>query len=110
MVAFHGDEKFANSEEGYDHNEPPKDHVDSDASRPPLEFEDFKHLIDTRGGYLQMTEMATGLEDFEQEYLLEYELEKQVFEKRKEIFEGLGMEVPAYILAMEPLIPGLETK
>jgi hypothetical protein len=47
-----GDEVFLNSEEGYDQNLPPEDHEDVDLTGPqPLEFEEFKHLIDTRGRY-----------------------------------------------------------
>ena len=59
-----GDEKYPPDEDGGDINEPPILRME-EGVEPPLEFEDFKNVIDTRGGYLQ--HLATSINCFEQE-------------------------------------------
>lgn len=53
-VPQEGDEETENIEDGYDENPPPEDHPDWDTEgRQPLDFDEFKRDIDTRGGYVQ---------------------------------------------------------
>jgi hypothetical protein len=106
-----GDEVFKNSEEGYDENAPPEDHEDVDETGPmPLDFEEFKHKIDTRGGYLQMGESADSPEDFANERKWSADLETQLRNKMAEHSEQNVAETEQYVQASMPLIPDLELK
>lgn len=106
-----GDEVFENSEEGLDINEPPLDHEDVDETGPqPLDFEDFKHTIDTRGGYLLLDNLAQSVDDFAKETEEAWGLEKQIREHRNKAYTDEGLVVPQYIQAEEQLIPDLELK
>ena len=64
-----GDEEFSDAEVDFDNNESPELHSDSIQVPAPMDFEDFKHDIDTRGGYLfELTgEEAKDPSDFETE-------------------------------------------
>ena len=106
-----GDEVFPNSEEGYDQNEPPEDHEDVDPDGPqPLELDEFKHLIDTRGGYLHMGAEATCVDDFRQELETTYEMEGKAFEICRKAYQDGGVLMPQYVQISAPVIPDLETK
>jgi hypothetical protein len=102
-----GDELFPNSEKGYDQNVPPEDHEDVDPSRPlPLEFDEFKHLINTRGGYLQISGAeASSIDDFADETPLEADLEHAVHYTCPRAYKAEGLAVPQYIQMQEPVIP-----
>ena len=59
-----GDEKYPPDEDGGEINKPPILMMDEDIE-PPLQFDEFKNEIDTRGGYLQ--KLAESISCFEQE-------------------------------------------
>ncbi|KAJ7688836.1 hypothetical protein B0H17DRAFT_1135378 [Mycena rosella] len=65
-------------EEGYNDNPSSENHPDWDYSiRQPLEFDEFKHEIDTRGGFYQsLDEAALTIEDFEGDLSLARDQEK----------------------------------
>ena len=64
-----GDTDYPNPEIGYDDNPPPKDHAEWDHEAPqPLDLEDFKGDIDTRGGYLQENQEFTSEEQAPEPY------------------------------------------
>lgn len=106
-----GDEVFPNSEEGLDEVRPPLDYEDADETVPrTLDFEEFKHKIDTRGGYLVECDMAESEGEFEKDLLPYRTWEQQLFEFRNKTYAEAGMIVPQYVQATEPLIPGLELK
>jgi hypothetical protein len=106
-----GDEVFANSEEGLDINPPPEDHEETATTgQQPLDFEEFKHQIDTRGGYLQTDNLAESVEDFYFDTSRENNLERQLLEARDEAYRKEGKIIPIYMQATEKLIPDLELK
>lgn len=106
-----GDEVFKNSEEGYDENLPPEDYEDIEETGPqPLEFEEFKHKIDTRGGYLQTVGSAESPGDFEKDTAWARSLEEQLREAVAGKYAEANVALPQYVQAAGPLIPDLESK
>ena len=59
-----GDEKYAPDDDGAEINKPPVLSIE-EGSESPLDFEEFKNDIDTRGGYLQ--QLAESVACFEKE-------------------------------------------
>lgn len=106
-----GDEVFENPEEGFDDNAPPEDHEDVDPNGPqPLEFDEFKETIDTRGGYLQMVGSPESPGDFEDDMNWARDLEEQLRKAVTDKYAQANLPVPQYVQAAEPLIPALELK
>src|ERR1700743_3457785 len=64
-----GDEEWPPDDDGLEEAVPPEDHPDWDYScEQPKDFDEFKDIIDTRGGYVQSVGGAPhSIEDFEQE-------------------------------------------
>jgi hypothetical protein len=110
------DEECENIEDGYDENPPPEDHPDWDKEgRQPLEFEEFKHDIDTRGGYVQQAIPEAYWEgDFEEECVRAHLAEVDVDMVRAKAYRDEGLDVPQYIMSHvqgeEPLMPDLKYK
>ena len=111
-----GDEEVPNLEIGYDDNPPPEDHPEWEQGIPqPLSLEDFKHDIDTRGGYeQQVVEMPTWEGDFVEECLTAFYSEAKIDEVVKSAYLSEGLPVPQYIMSQvrdeEPLMPELKYK
>jgi hypothetical protein len=99
-----GDEEFPNTEEGMDENPSPEEHPDSDKTgQQPLDFEDFKHDIDTRGGYLfTMEGVATSLNDFDEDMILEREKEAAFTTSILKAYSDADLEVPQFMVIKDP--------
>ena len=99
--AQEGDEVVPNIEDGYDENPPPEDHPEWDKSiKQPLDFEEFKHEIDTRGGYVQQAvEQASWEGDFEQECVSAYLAEAKLDSIVKEAYASDGLVVPQFLMS-----------
>jgi hypothetical protein len=114
-----GDPEYPDTEIDYDNNEPPRPHPEN-ASWPPIrDFEEFKHEIDTRGGYMiqLLQDKAEGPEDFELELAVARGLTNQYSAvDSTQIVEVLAQTKKKKPVKMgprpagEPLIPGLELK
>jgi hypothetical protein len=70
-----GDEKHPADEDLAELNKPPILRI-SEGSEPPLEFDEYKNAIDTRGGYLQELAMSTSC--------FEKEINRAVDQRQKE--------------------------
>jgi hypothetical protein len=95
-----GDEEWPRpDEEDLEHNGPLGQHSEWDyCAEQPLELEEFKNEIDTRGGYLQeVREPAMSIEDFGEELGLAYADQRILTEYVKKGYKAEGMVVPAYI-------------
>ena len=98
-----GDEVYPPDEGDFEELEPPEDHPDWDYSiRQPEDFENFKDLIDERGGYTQtIGEAPKSIDEFETE------LERARAEERarlvvvRDAYKSEGLVVPQYV-QMEP--------
>ena len=110
-----GDEEWPNPEDGYDENDPPEDHPDWDTEgRQPLDFDDFKDEIDTRGGYQQVIKPATWEGDFQEECVEAFISEARDTEAIKAAYDSEGLEIPQYLMSHvrdeEPLLPEVKYK
>ena len=114
-----GDEECPNPDEGLDEYEPPENHEDWDYNIPqPLDFDEFKDTIDTRGGYSQQVveeltepvfQLASSVYSFQRECIdmhRECKLEEMVI---KEAYKVEKLEMPQYLMSQhrkdEPLLP-----
>ncbi len=112
-----GDEQHVNPEVGYDENPPPMDHSEWDYSIPqPLDIEEFKDKIDTRGGFLQEViqdeeypYFACGVEDFGEQCSINYEETLFLSETIKAAYKSENLIMPQYIMDQtreeEPMLP-----
>jgi hypothetical protein len=103
-----GDEIWLNTEDDTEINGPPGEHGDWDYfGEQPLDFDEFKGEIDTRGGYLQeVAGFATGVEDFEGELNRARCEEEMVAECVRRGYESEGLVLPTYLqTAEERLLP-----
>jgi hypothetical protein len=90
---------------------PPEDHEDVDPAGPqPLGFDEFKHLIDTRGGYPHMETEAMSIEDFKHEFVMAASFEDAASGRRKDAYEAEGIPNPQYVQSTEPPLPDLELR
>jgi hypothetical protein len=119
-----GDPDYPNPGIGYDDNPPPEDHNEWDYDIPqPLEFEDFKNEIDTRGGYLQdvvdpefefLPDFEVSMDQFQQDCKRTYQETLAIDEAIKEAYAADGRKVPQYLMSQiqeeEKLLPDTEFK
>ena len=111
-----GDEVYPNNEDGLDENPPPENHVDWDYSgEQPLEFDEFKEQIDTRGGYYQSMEgAADSIDDFDQDLAIVIDQERVFTAGVVNAYESEGLVMPQYlareVLKEEKLLPDLELR
>lgn len=119
-----GDPDYENPEEGLDDNPPPEDHSDWDQEIPqPMGFDDFKHNIDTRGGYLHeivyeedsdVPDIATSCEQFHCECDAAYEEQIRIDAAIKRAYEDEGLIMPQFLMSQiqeeEKLLPNTDFK
>jgi len=116
-TAVPGDEIHINTEDGYDEYRSPENHEDWDYSIPqPYDFDEFKHSIDTRGGYLLGT---NGVEETPSELEVYEQFSQRCWDNYAELedmkslvvqaYEAEKCEMPTYLLQetkpAEPLLP-----
>ncbi len=134
-----GDPDYPNPEQGFDDNAPPSDHEEwDDEIEQPLAFEDFKHSIDTRGGYLQevvesteaanneqpdlrktipkteLPDLATAVEQFHMDCDQACEERQVVDAALKKAYDEEGLTMPQFLMSQiqeeEKLLPDTDFK
>ena len=111
-----GDEEYVNNEVGLDENPSPDNHPDWDyACQQPLEFEEFKEEIDTRGGYMQsMVGTASTIDDFGSDLSLAIDQERVFMTGVVDAYKAENLVVPQYIQLELPeaelLLPRIELR
>jgi hypothetical protein len=111
-----GDENHPSPEDGFDENPPPEKHAEWDDSiSQPYDFEDFKHGIDTRGGYFNEIHEEPEKEtlemygQFANECWNKYSDEQSEAEMIRNAFRERKLEIPQYIMSQireeEPMLP-----
>jgi hypothetical protein len=114
-----GDEVFPNRDEGLDEYPPPEDDSDWDREgQQPLDLEDFKDEIDTRGGYLHTMEgVATSIRDFNEEIVSANLFECAISEQVEQAYKDENIPMPQYlvkvkraVLPEEPLLPDISLR
>jgi hypothetical protein len=88
LVVLHrqpGDPDILDPEEDFDNNDPPTFHSESVDWPPVKDFEDFKHRIDTRGGYMCEMTGAEAIEPADFNFEMNWNVETALVQHLKNI-------------------------
>lgn len=113
-----GDVEHVNPEQGMDDNPPPEDHGEWDHDiAQPLEFDEFKSSIDTRGGYIQeiyvpntaLPDLPDAIEGFTEDCVIASQDRDAVDIGVRRAYEAEGIKLPQYLMSQiqdeEKLLP-----